>query len=92
MRVLITSNGHKHYDKTGEITGKVGGKWEVRIPNRTGSITTYVEDGEYKPVKIQESAASGSTVRVPDGAGCSERLPRWMVENEPPYSDNMYGY
>jgi hypothetical protein len=58
MRVLITSNGHKHYDRTGEIVGKLGDRWKVRIPDRNGSIFTYVIEGEYKPTSIQESATS----------------------------------
>jgi hypothetical protein len=57
MRVLITSNSHRHYDRTGTITrkiGPIGGRtyWTVRLDS--GGVTT-VSDGQFSIVKRQES-------------------------------------
>lgn len=51
MMVLITSLDHPHYDRVGEIVAKFEGKWEVKIPNKDGSITTFVNEGDFKPIK-----------------------------------------
>lgn len=53
MKILITSNDHPHYDKTGEIVGRLGEKWEVRIPNKGGSLVTFVNEGDFKLTKDQ---------------------------------------
>lgn len=55
MKILITSNGHRHYDRVGEIVGKVqDGRYRVRIPNRAGQIVTVVSEGQFKPIKRQD--------------------------------------
>jgi hypothetical protein len=56
MRVLITSNSHRHYDRTGTITrkiGPIGGRtyWTVRLDS--GGVTT-VSDGQFREVKRQD--------------------------------------
>ena len=54
MRILITSNTHRHYDKTGEIIAKnEDGTYIVRIPHKDGGIQTTVREGEYKETKVQ---------------------------------------
>ena len=54
LRIFITSNGHKHYDRTGVIVGVTPDRrHQVRIPNERGAILTYVREGEWKPTKIQ---------------------------------------
>lgn len=55
MKVLITANSHRHYDRVGEITRKIGpiaGRyyWTVRLPD--GTVTT-VKDGQFREVKRQ---------------------------------------
>ena len=55
MRILITANRHRWYDRTGEIVrkiGPIGGRefWTVRLDN--GWMTT-VEDGQFREVKRQ---------------------------------------
>ena len=53
MMILITSLDHPHYDRVGEIVGKLQDKWEVKIPNKDGSLTTFVNEGDFKPTKDQ---------------------------------------
>ena len=54
LRILITSNSHQHYDRTGVIVARVpGGDHQVRIPNERGAIVTYVKEGQWKPTKRQ---------------------------------------
>lgn len=55
LRILITSNDHKHYDRTGVIVARVpgGNHHQVRIPNERGTIVTYVKEGQWKPTKRQ---------------------------------------
>lgn len=54
LRILITANAHKHYDRVGVIAGYSNdGKHQVRIPNERGAIVTYVREGEWKPIKRQ---------------------------------------
>lgn len=55
MRILITANSHRWYDRTGEIIrkiGPIGGRefWTVRLDN---GQTTTVEDGQFREVKRQ---------------------------------------
>lgn len=54
MRILITANAHRWYDRTGEIVRKiVVGRmtfWTVRLDN---GETTTVEDGQFREVKRQ---------------------------------------
>ena len=53
MKLLITDNGHVHYDRIGEITGRDGDTYRVGIPHRDGSIQTSVKEGQFKIVKRQ---------------------------------------
>lgn len=55
MKILIVSNKHVHYGRVGEIVGRTGQTYSVRIPHRTGSILTLVRDNQFKPIKRQES-------------------------------------
>lgn len=55
MKILITSNTHPHYDRTGEIVKKEeDGRWRVRIPNAGGTIETLVREKDFKPTSRQE--------------------------------------
>ena len=55
MKVLITSNSHRHYDRVGQIVGKEDdGRYKVRIPNAQASIFTLVQEGQFKPIKQQD--------------------------------------
>lgn len=56
IRVLITANSHRCYDRIGEITRKIGpidGRyfWTVRFDD---GETTTVEDGQFREVKRQD--------------------------------------
>jgi hypothetical protein len=78
MKILITSNKHRHYDRVGEIVQKEpDGRWRVRIPNAEGSIITLVRDQEFKEVK-QEPDPPGTPSPdgryQADGLGCVERV------------------
>lgn len=54
LKLLITSNDHQHYDRTGVIVAATkDGRHQVRIPNERGAIVTYVKEGEWKPTKRQ---------------------------------------
>lgn len=58
MKILITSNTHPHYNRTGEIVKKEeDGRWRVHIPNDRGSIVTLVRDKDFKEIKLQDDAA-----------------------------------
>lgn len=57
MRVIITANSHRHYNRTGTITRKIGpidGRyfWTVYFPN---GETTTVPDGQFREVKKQDA-------------------------------------
>jgi len=55
VRILITANSHRHYDRVGTIVGKAeDGRYRVRIPDAAGSILTSVAEGEFKPTKVQD--------------------------------------
>lgn len=72
MKILITDNAHVHYDRTGEITDKVGDDtWAVGIPNKDGSIRTTVKEGQFKVIKPLGKPSSGKVYRS-DGLGCVE--------------------
>ena len=58
MMILITSIDHPHYDRVGEIVSKFENKWEVKIPHKGGSITTFVNEGDFKPTKDQNQPRS----------------------------------
>jgi hypothetical protein len=55
MKILITSNTHPHYDRTGVIVKKEeDGRWRVRIPNEKGGIETLVREKDFKPTSRQD--------------------------------------
>jgi hypothetical protein len=57
MKILITSNSHKHYGRVGEITAKgKDGSYIVRIPNKDGSIQTSVKEKQFKDITTSDLA------------------------------------
>lgn len=55
MKVLITANQHRHYNRTGELVSRVvmlQGREYWRIRFEDGSITV-VTDGQFREVKRQ---------------------------------------
>lgn len=74
-RILITSNTHPHYNRTGDIIQKEpDGRWRVRIPNEEGTIITLVRDQDFKEVKRQDTRPFGEGRYQSDGLGCVERV------------------
>jgi len=57
MKILITSNKHIHYNRTGEIVGRNGDRFIVLVPSSKGTIQTSVKETEFKEIKRQERAA-----------------------------------
>ena len=55
MKILITSNGHQHYGKTGEIVSRDDTSYIVRIPHRRGTIQTRVREQQFKELKRQQA-------------------------------------
>ena len=78
MRIVITNNKHRHYDRVGEVIQKEpDGRWRVRISGREGSIVTLVRDKEFKEIKRQADKAgtlSADERYQADGLGCVERV------------------
>jgi len=78
MKVLITSNKHRHYDRVGTIVQKEpDNRWRVRIPNEDGTIVTLVREGEFKEVKQEPDppgTLSPSGDYQADGLGCVEKV------------------
>lgn len=50
MKILITSNGHTHYGRTGEIVSRAADAYVVRIPDRRGTIQTLVREKQFKDI------------------------------------------
>lgn len=57
MKILITSNKHIYYNRTGEIVGRNGDRFIVLVPSSKGTIQTSVKETEFKEIKRQERAA-----------------------------------
>lgn len=78
MRIVITNNKHRHYDRVGEIVQKEpDDRWRVRIPDKHGSIITLVRDKDFKEIKRQSDVAgtlSEDGRYQADGYGCVERV------------------
>lgn len=95
-RILITSNDHPHYDRTGEIVQKEpDGRWRVRIPHKDGTIVTFVSEQEFKPTKVQPEPAgtlSKSGEYQADGLGCVEKVSSVERDWDQPRAQNPYGY
>jgi|LakMenEpi03Aug12_release.lakeMendotaPanAssembly.Ray.scaffolds.fasta_scaffold1165786_2 hypothetical protein len=56
MKVLITRNDHRFYDKVGTIidSGNFEASGKIYVVQLPDGKLTYVKDGEYKPVKRQD--------------------------------------
>lgn len=95
-RILITSNTHPHYDRTGDIVQKEpDGRWRVRIPHKDGSIITLVRDKDFKEVKQQPDDAgtpSESGEYQADGLGCVEKVSGVERDWLDPAAHNPRGY
>lgn len=99
MKILITSNEHQHYDRVGEIVGRFGERWKVRIPDRSGSVVTFVSEGEFKPTRDEalENVDPAGTLSEDgryqaDGLGCVERISSVERDWLDPSAHNPRGY
>ena len=50
MKILITSNGHQHYGRTGVIVRRDSDAYVVRIPDKRGTIQTLVREKQFKDI------------------------------------------
>lgn len=96
MKVIIVSNTHPHYDRTGEIVRKEDdGRWRVRIPNEGGTLETLVRDKDFREIKRQDDTAgtrSPSGRYQADGLGCVEKVSGVERDWDQPRASNPYGY
>ena len=96
-RILITSNKHRHYNRTGDIFQKEpDGRWRVRIPDgEGGAIITLVREQEFKPIKNQPeppgTPSEGGEYQG-DGLGCVEKVSSVERDWDNPAAHNPRGY
>jgi hypothetical protein len=51
LKVLITNNKHQYYDSVGELIGREGEDWVVRLAKKGEEITVVIPERDFKPTR-----------------------------------------